>query len=68
MATYLKITRSELLALIETAETCRAIGEGLEDEAAEAEKAYKSVLQRNGLSLTEQKKSAVSVPNSRTER
>lgn len=48
---YLKITVKELESLIETAESCRAMGGDLADEAAAAVKAYKAVLKRNGLAL-----------------
>lgn len=53
MASYLKITVKELQALIETAETCKAVGgdEFLAKEAEDATKAYKAVLKRNGLQL-----------------
>lgn len=53
MADYIQITVKELQALIETAETCYAIGgdEFLAKEAADAVKAYKSVLKRNKLKL-----------------
>lgn len=46
---YLKITVKELEALIETADSCDAMGMGLSDEAEAAVKAYKAVLKRNGL-------------------
>lgn len=51
MPKYLKITISELEALIETAETCKTIGDELSDEANAAVKAYKAVLKRNGMVL-----------------
>lgn len=57
MADYLKITTKELMALIETADTCEASA-NCEDsgrEAVSAVKAYKAVLKRNKLSLTERK-------------
>lgn len=49
MPKYLKITAAELESLIETAESCKAIGEHLADEATAAERAYKAVLKRNGM-------------------
>lgn len=53
MASSLKITVKELQALIETADTCKAVGgdEFLAEEANQAVKAYKAVLKRNGLQL-----------------
>ena len=46
MKTYLKITKIELEALIECAETCQAMGGELEHEAVRAVRAYKSCLKR----------------------
>jgi len=48
---YLKITVKELESLIETAESCKAMGGDLADEAAAAVKAYNAVLKRNGLAI-----------------
>lgn len=48
---YLQITVKELEALIETADSCQAMGHDLMDEAAAAVKAYKAVLKRNKLVL-----------------
>lgn len=57
MTDYLKITTKELMALIETADTCEALinCEDTAREAVSAVKAYKAVLKRNKLSLTERK-------------
>tara|TARA_E500000331_G_C17105505_1_gene647214 strand:+ start:655 stop:852 length:198 start_codon:yes stop_codon:yes gene_type:complete len=51
MPKYLKITAAELESLIETAESCKAIGEHLADEATAAERAHKAVLKRNGMTI-----------------
>ncbi len=51
MPKYLKITSAELLALIETAETCDSIGGEVAYEADAAIKAYKAVLKRNGMAI-----------------
>ncbi len=51
MPKYLKITAAELESLIEMADSCKAIGEGLADEANAAVRTYKAVLRRNGMTL-----------------
>ena len=55
MSGYLKITVKELQALIETADSCHAMGgdDGLVKEAKDAVKAYKAVLKRNNLHLAQ---------------
>jgi len=58
---FLKITIKELQSLIETADSCDAMGEGLSDEADAAVKAYKSVLKRNGLYITERKEPTIRI-------
>lgn len=57
MSTYLKITTKELQALIETADSCRAMAndESSAVEAKRVEKAYNSVLNRNNLKLEERR-------------
>ena len=66
MATrYLKITVKELEALIETADSCEAMGHGLIDEAEAAVKAYKAVLKRNGLEFERPQHQAVKTNNIR---
>lgn len=66
MATrYLKITVKELEALIETADSCHAMGHGLADEAEAAVKAYKAVLKRNGLEFERAQYQPVKTKNMR---
>lgn len=52
---YIKVTRTELLKLIATADTCYAmVGSGDEDfeaEAKAAQKAIKAIEKRNGISV-----------------
>jgi hypothetical protein len=67
MANYLKITLKELQALIEIADTCDAIGDGLAYEAKIAVKAYKAVLKRNGLTANLRKEPTIKIGNSYSE-
>jgi hypothetical protein len=60
---YLKITAKELQALIDTADTCWALADEFAEEGIAAVKAYKSVLKRNGLELTERKEADIKIPN-----
>jgi hypothetical protein len=63
VAKYLKITAKELQALVETADSCHAMGgdEGLVKEANNAVKAYKAVLKRNNLYITERKQPTIRI-------
>jgi hypothetical protein len=53
MPQYYRVTKKELLALIECKETCLAMGGELQAEANIADKAAKAIFKRNNISLTQ---------------